>query len=484
MAEIVLTHSYMLRFDPKQKRIGQPWAPLGTLYAASVLKEGGHSVCFHDPMFLHQPDEIIPALEQEKPAILVIYDDGFSYLTKMCLDNMRKVALRMAELGHQRGVRVIISSSDASDNYAYYLGNNTDFVILGEGELTLKDLVARILSGRESSLAEVRGMAYMREGAVILTEKRALISEPDILPFPAWDLLDAESYRRIWRAKNGHFALNMVTTRGCPFNCIWCAKPIYGNHYNNRSPQNVVEEMLYLQDTLKPDRLWFADDIFGLSPGWLEEFAGLVAKYQIQLPFSIQSRVDLLLSDSQVASLAEAGCTKIWLGIESGSQKILDAMRKGITLEQIRAVSPKLRQAGIEQAFFIQLGFPGETREDIARTIRLLLELMPDDIGISVSYPLPGTEFYNSVKSTIDEKSHWKDSDDLAMLYKGTFSPHYYKILHRYIHKYFRYKQAVFYLKMIFTGHLKLTYSRLRRMVLLPYYFIFFMAYKSLLKTR
>jgi anaerobic magnesium-protoporphyrin IX monomethyl ester cyclase len=379
MAEILITHSYMLDFDPKQKRTGQPFAPLGTLYAAAILRESGFSVYFHDPTFLQGPDGIVTVLEREKPAILVIYDDGFSYLTKMCLSNMRNIAMRMQELGHQQGTKVIISSSDASDNYQQYIREEDDFVILGEAEITLKELIGRLLNDKDGLCDDIRGLAFKKNGRVELTRSREILDDPDTLPFPAWDLLDVEAYRRVWKSKNGYFTLNMVTTRGCPYNCIWCAKPIYGNHYNSRSPQNVVKEMMYLRDTLAPDRIWFADDIFGLKPKWMVEFAGLIRLHKVVMPYSIQSRVDLLLETEQISALADSGCRKIWLGIESGSQQILDAMQKGITVEQIRRVSPLIRNSGMEQAYFLQLGFPGETMEDIRKTIHLLTDLMPDD---------------------------------------------------------------------------------------------------------
>lgn len=484
MSEILLTHSYMLDLDPKQKRIGQPWAPLGTMYAASVLKADGHSIHFWDPTFLHDPDSVRQALNVEKPALLVIYDDGFSYLSKMCLSNMRDVALRMAGIGKECGATVIICSSDASDNYELYLRNNADFVILGEGELTLKELANTLLTGTGASAEEIKGCAFLKDGKIKVNPRRELISDPDILPFPSWDMLNVEQYRKTWRSRNRFFSMNMVTTRGCPYSCIWCAKPIYGNHYSSRSPLDVVQEMAYLQNTFKPDHIWFADDIFGLKPGWLVEFARLAEIHQVHLPFSIQSRVDLLLSGNQIQALAKAGCRKVWLGVESGSQKILDAMQKGITVEHVRTVSPLIRQAGIEQAFFIQLGFPGETKADIQKTIRLLVDLMPDDIGISVTYPLPGTKFYDSVSKSIKEKTNWKDSDDLSILFNSTNSPGYYKLMHRYIHKYFRYKQSVYYLKAIFKSPAGITYSRLRRIVLLPYYLFFSIAFQIILKTR
>jgi radical SAM superfamily enzyme YgiQ (UPF0313 family) len=484
MAKIVLTHSYMLAFDAKQKRISQPFAPLGTLYAASILRDAGIPVYFHDPTFLETPDRLLFVLAREKPEILVICDDGFSYLSKMCLVNMRKAALRMITLGHASGAKVIISSSDANDNYLYYLENGADVVILGEVELTLKEMAGRMLSDPAKSWDGINGLAFKKDGLNIRTKPRAIIDNPDEILFPAWDLLDAAAYRQVWRSRNPWFTLNMVTTRGCPYNCVWCAKPIYGNHYSSRTPLNVVDEMALLQKTLCPDRIWFADDIFGLRPGWIREFEKQVRSQNVRIPFSIQSRVDLLQENDQVQSLANAGCRKIWLGIESGSQKILDAMQKGITVEQIRAVSPLIRQAGIEQAFFLQLGFPGETKEDINKTIHLLTDLMPDDIGISVTYPLPGTKFYDSIKGMMAGKSNWKDSDDLSLLFTSTFSPGYYKLLHRYIHKYFRFRQSLFFIKEIVNGNSAMDRTKIRRIVLSPYYLILSIAYKLMLILR
>jgi anaerobic magnesium-protoporphyrin IX monomethyl ester cyclase len=484
MTDIIVTHSYQLDSDPKQKRLGQPFAPLGTLYAAAVLREREFSTGFYDSMFKFDPVQIIPLLQKEKPGILIIYEDGFSYLNKMCLSNMRQNALKLASLGHLYGAKVIVNSPDANDNILMYLDGQADFIILGEAEITLIELVGRIMEGQEGKFDDIPGIAFKKDGRLIMTKPRPILETLDDLPFPAWDLLDMEAYRKVWKSKNNSFTLNMVTTRGCPYNCIWCAKPIYGNHYNSRSPGNVVEEMLYLKNEYSPDQIWFADDIFGLKPGWMKEFSEKISLYKPDIPFSIQSRVDLLLGNDQVASLAKAGCKKIWLGIESGSQKILDTMQKGITVEQIHSLSPILRKAGIEQAFFLQLGFPGEEKKDIDETIQLVTELMPDDIGISVTYPLPGTRFYDSVKNTMKTKSNWDDSDELSMLFKSSFPAEYYRKLHRYIHKLFRFRQSLNYINEIFHDHAGITGHKLRRIVLFPWYLIACIVYKLKLNNK
>jgi radical SAM superfamily enzyme YgiQ (UPF0313 family) len=286
----------------------------------------------------------------------------------------------------------------------------------------------------------------------------------------AWDLVDMDRYRRTWKEHNGYFTLNVATTRGCPFKCNWCAKPIYGNRYNSRSAENVVKELVFLKQNFHYDYIWFCDDIFGLSPGWVEEFSQLVQKAKLQLKYKIQSRADLLVQENYIAALAGSGCDCVWMGAESGSQKILDAMDKGTTIEQIRSSNALLRKHGIRTAFFLQFGYPGETAEDIEKTIELLNECMPDDIGVSVSYPLPGTVFYENVKAELRQKQNWSDSDDLALMFRNTYSPDFYRQLHRFIHKHYRRKQGFESLKKLFTHPLETRKNDIRRVSSLAYY--------------
>jgi anaerobic magnesium-protoporphyrin IX monomethyl ester cyclase len=226
----------------------------------------------------------------------------------------------------------------------------------------------------------------------------------------------------------------MVGTRGCPFHCNWCAKPIWGQRYAMRSPANVAEELALIKRTLRPDHIWFADDIFGLRPQWVAEFGREVAARDAAIPFMIQSRVDLM-TDQAVAGLKQAGCAEVWMGAESGSQQILDAMEKGTRVEQIAAARARLGAAGIKACFFIQFGYPGETLDDIMATVRLVRDTLPDDIGVSVSYPLPGTRFHELVRQQLGDKINWTDSDDLAMLFQGTYQSPFYRKLHHLLHE-------------------------------------------------
>jgi radical SAM superfamily enzyme YgiQ (UPF0313 family) len=455
MTDILFGQSYYLRFDPKLYAAMQPYPPLGTLFAASFMRQQGYSVALFDAMLADSEMEWASALDQTQPRVAVLFEDNFNYLSKMCLLNMRQAAFTMTHLAKAQGLPVIICGADATDHYELYLKAGADVIIRGEGELTLQALMEFLdnptAQPRDEGLAQIAGIAYLdAQGEVQVTVPRAVMKNLDELPFPAWDLVAVERYRHIWLERHGYYSLNMVTTRGCPYHCNWCAKPIWGQRYNVRSPENVAEELAWLKQNFQPDHIWFADDIMGLKPGWIQRFADEVEKRGIRTPFKCLSRSDLLLYEDTVEAMRRAGAKTIWMGAESGSQKILDAMDKGTKVEQIYESRRQLAQAGIETGFFLQFGYLGETREDIELTLKMVRELMPDDIGISVSYPLPGTKFYDKVKAQL-ARTNWHDSEDLAMLYAGPFSTAFYRQLHTVVHKEFRLRKTW---QALWRGHL------------------------------
>jgi anaerobic magnesium-protoporphyrin IX monomethyl ester cyclase len=465
----LITHSYFLRFDPKQWATGKPYAPLGTLYATSFLKQQGYTVSFFDTMFSKGPHDIIPVIEKELPDIFIIYDDGFNYLTKMCLENMREAAFAMIKSAKARGCTVIVSSSDSTDRFEMYLDKGADFILLGEAELTLLELSNALESGKTDYLS-IEGLAYKQNDAIVKTKHRNVIKDLDTLPFPAWDMINMEPYRNMWLSHTGYFSMNMGTTRGCPFKCNWCAKPIYGNRYNSRSPKNVVAELKWLKQQYGFDHIWFCDDIFGLKPGWVKEFANLIVEENLRFKFKMQGRVDLLLQENSIMDLARAGCENIWMGAESGSQKILDAMDKGTTVQQIYDATRLLKKCGIRPSFFIQFGYLTETKEDIQKTISMINELLPYELGISVSYPLPGTLFFEKVKNELVNKTNWKDSDELALMFTNTYQPAFYKQLHRYVHKSYRKHLAFENLRKLFEHPLKMKAAGIKKAFSALYY--------------
>jgi anaerobic magnesium-protoporphyrin IX monomethyl ester cyclase len=468
---ILFGQSYYLRFDPKLWEAQQPYPPLGTLYAAAMLRAAGCDVHVFDAMLATGTDAWAQALDRVQPQIAVLYEDNFNYLSKMSLLRMREAASVMMQAARARGCVVIVAGSDMTDHPDYYLNHGADYVILGEGEQTLLALIDLLQSGTPSdrALATTLGLAYRNAGGIRRNSPRPVMRHLDLLPYPAWDLIDMEAYRRVWR-KHGRFSLNLVTTRGCPFHCNWCAKPIWGQKYNSHSPQYIVEQMKHLKARYRPDHLWFMDDIMGIRDLWIEEFADLLDEHQAHIPFKSLNRADLLLRGRTIPALARAGAEIVWIGAESGSQKILDAMDKGTTVEQIYEATRKLHEHGVKVAFFLQFGYPGETREDIALTLKMVRDLMPDDIGISVSYPLPGTPFYERVRDQLAQRRNWYDSEDMAMLYHGPFTTEFYRQLHVVVHKDYRSRKAWRELRRVAAHPTEFTRQHLRQLAQMVYY--------------
>jgi radical SAM superfamily enzyme YgiQ (UPF0313 family) len=426
MAEVLLTHSNHLWSDRKQTAKMQPYPPLQTILAAAVLRENGIDPALYDPT-LESPahsvaDAFEAAVQLHRPKLIVVCEDDFNFLSKMCLRRNRELAFEFAAVARRRGIPIVTHGSDASDHIEAFLSAGFSCVLLGEVEATLLELA------QQNSREQIRGLAYSGPLGTSRTLPREPNTNPDGLPLPAWDLIDVERYRSAWRLAHGFFSLNMVSSRGCPYRCNWCAKPIYGQNYHCRSARAVAQEMRHLKLTCRPDHIWFADDIFALSPHWTQEFTRAVEEFDARIPFRMQSRCNLMTGET-VAALRDAGCTEVWMGAESGSQKVLDAMDKGIRVEEIFSARENLRLHGIRACFFLQFGYPGEEWPEIEATIRMVRKAQPDDIGISVSYPLPGTRFHDSVALELGKRVNWSDSADLAMMFRGAYSTDFYRAL-------------------------------------------------------
>jgi anaerobic magnesium-protoporphyrin IX monomethyl ester cyclase len=428
VADVLLTHSYHLPYDRKQVRKMEPYPPLGTLYAAGLLRAQGISVGFFDSMLEEPEAGLREALRVHQPKIVAIYEDDFNFLTKMCLTRMRELAWEMINIARSHGARVIVHGSDATDHAAEFLKLGAECVLEGEAEHSLLGVVQALLAGASS--ASIPGVLRLDCGG---NGFRNPSRQAVMLPLPARDLIDLSAYRKAWRDAHGIFSLNLIASRGCPFRCNWCAKPIFGNTYQLRPARDVAAEMRLLKEQYSAEHLWFADDIFGLNRRWLEEFALTVENFRCALPFKIQARSDLVTSEAARA-LRRAGCSEVWMGVESGSQKVLDAMDKGLRVEEIVAAREHLRLEGIRTGYFLQLGYPGEQWKDIQKTIALVRETRPDDVGISFSYPLPNTRFYTQVKKQLGTKQNWSDSEDLCVMFKGTYTDRMYRAIREALH--------------------------------------------------
>jgi anaerobic magnesium-protoporphyrin IX monomethyl ester cyclase len=437
MLSILVCHSYFLRFDPKQVERAKPYPPLATLQCAALLRRAGHQVSLFDAMLADDLEDYERSLRSMQPQVVLLYEDNFNFLSKMCLAKMRRAACQMIAAAHRAGTRVIAAGSDVSDDPGPYLRAGADIALKGEGLPALLEILRRLdLSPRAESgelVDRVPGTVALVASQVAAINGAQLLPEVHLSERAAWDLVEMDRYRDVWLTAHGYFSLNLAASRGCSFRCAWCSKPIWGNHYLQRSPAAVGQEMGYLKRTFAPDHVWFADDIFGFRVDWVREFAAVMGEAGGSVPFTIQTRADLL-SERMVQALREAACVEAWLGAESGSQRILDAMNKGTTVEEILTARSRLKAAGIRVGFFIQLGYLGEQLEDLLATRELLAAARPDDVGVSVSYPLPGTRFYELVKAQLGPKTHWQDSNDLAMMFQGTYMSEFYRAVRDLLH--------------------------------------------------
>jgi anaerobic magnesium-protoporphyrin IX monomethyl ester cyclase len=431
---ILLANSFFLLNDPKQHQRMKPYPPLATLLVASALRERRHEVAFFDATFASGLEDFVARLRAVRPAVVGILEDNFNYLTKMCTVATREATLAMVAAAREHGCRVAVNGSDSSDSPEVYLAAGAHAVLPGEADVSFLALAEAWRASLDAPLDAIPGLILRGPaGELRHTAHAASVGDLDELPFPAWDLVDVHAYRHAWVSAHGRFSWNMVASRGCPFGCNWCAKPIFGRRYVQRSPDRVAEEMGRLKREVGVEHIWFADDIFGLTPRWITQFADAVALRDARLPFMIQCRADLI-RPAVAESLRSAGAEEVWLGVESGSQAILNAMDKGTTVDEVRSATRTLKKAGIRVGWFLQLGYPSESWDDLLMTRDLVRQERPDDIGVSVAYPLPGTKFYATVQAQLGLRHNWEHSDDLAMLFHGTYTTGFYRRLRDVLH--------------------------------------------------
>jgi anaerobic magnesium-protoporphyrin IX monomethyl ester cyclase len=438
MLSILVCHSYYLRLDQKQVVRAKPYPPLATLQVAAMLRRAGHRVSFFDAMLANGIDEYELSLQASRPQLVLFYEDNFNFLSKMCLSAMRRAACEMIATARRAGARVIAAGPDVTDAPAPYLYAGADLALAGEGVSALFEVIPRLDANPEAENAALidglPGIATLSGGKLFTASGSKAMPIATDVGLAAWDLVDMERYRATWLKAHGYFSLNMAASRGCPFRCTWCAKPIWGNQYLQRSAAEVAAEMAYLKRSFNPDHIWFADDIFGFRVDWVTEFGAAARAAEAMIPYSIQTRADLV-SERMAQALRDSGCQEAWIGAESGSQRVLDAMNKGTTVAEIRTARDRLKSAGIRVGFFIQLGYMDEQFDDILATRDLLEVARPDEIGVSVSYPLPGTKFYELVKAQLGGKTHWQESNDLEMMFQGTYTSNFYRAVRNLMHE-------------------------------------------------
>jgi anaerobic magnesium-protoporphyrin IX monomethyl ester cyclase len=436
MTDLMLVNPLFLCEDPVEQQLMTPYFPLGLLYLAATAREAGYQVSIFDAMFEKSDEAFVAALEKERPTVV-----GLGVLA-----TVRAAALRLADLAHRHGAAVVVGGADPTGRPESYLRHQSngsqpvDVVVVGEGEQTLLELLPLFLKGEpiDERLREIAGLAYLDAGGrFVSTAARQHCADLESLPLPARDLIDVETYRQAWRGGHGLFSLSLIATRGCPYGCKWCQKSVFGRSFRPRSPESVAEEMRLIKEQYRPDQLRVVDDVMGIDRQWARAWHDAVLARDAAMPFECLSRVDLM-DEELVRLLQEAGCIRIAFGAESGSQKVLDAMNKGTTVEQIRRTAQLCRRHGIETYFYIMLGYPGEEWADIQKTVELLKETRPEQFSSTIAYPLPGTEFFEEVKHRLLDTPDWDYTAENRLLFQRTHSTRFYRWVQRWLHQEWR----------------------------------------------
>jgi radical SAM superfamily enzyme YgiQ (UPF0313 family) len=434
--KVLISHSYFLKYDPKEEKNHKPFPPLAPLYLSALIKqELNFDIEFYDVMFDVDWTGLAKKINNYEPDVLIVYDDDFNYLTKMCLENMREAILKTLVNINKTGL-FVVHGSDASDNSEKYLRAGFDFVVNQNAEKIILEILNLFVEKKPDLIKNLESVSFLDDQSLVTNQKAKTNFPLQNMPLPSWQIINLNPYKKEWMKHHNYFAINVSTSHGCPYKCNWCAKPLYGRTYKVITPQKVAEHFYYLKHSIQAEFIWVTDDIFALKPGWLKEFADELEKIKTKIPYKIQSRADLI-NEEYVRGLSKSGCTEVWLGVESGSQKILDAMDKELQVNQTFEATALLKKYNIKVAYFLQYGYPGEEYEDIKETLALIKKGKPDHIGISVTYPLKNTPFYNRVVNEMKEKQNWTDSGDLALMYQGKYKPDFYRKLHKFTHHYF-----------------------------------------------
>lgn len=418
--DLLLANAYMLASDAEEQRIMRPHPPLGVLYLSSYLKSRLFDVGVFDGTFQDLP-AFEETLRRVRPRVVGI---AVNMMTK-------RNALAMMALARRHGARVVIGGPDPPHHAAAYLDAGADVVVIGEGERTLEQLLPRL--DVNGDLSTIDGIAFKaRDGAVVRTAPRALLPDLDAQPFPDRSAIDLSLYLNAWRQRHGAGTVSLITARGCPYTCTWCSRSVFGESHRRRSVTNVADEVEAIVDRYRPERLWYADDVFAIHRGWTVAYARELERRRLRLPFECISRAERI-DDAVADALASLGCFRVWIGSESGSQKILDAMKRRVAVDQVRASAALLRRRGIEVGMFIMLGYDGEDMADLRATVDHLKKTAPDVFLTTVSYPIKGTPYYAAIENKLSAPKPWRDSTDRDLVVRGRPVKKYYDFARRWM---------------------------------------------------
>ncbi|MGB5531203.1 MAG: radical SAM protein [Ignavibacteriaceae bacterium] len=417
--KVLLTHGYFLNEDLAEQKIMKPYPPLGILYISAFLKQRGVENKIFDTTFSSK-NKLKKYLVEEKPAYIAIY---VNLMTKL---NVLEIIRHIKSTDELKNTKIILGGSEVRYNATDLLEHGADFVVIGEGEETTFELLNKLENENGYDLKNIRGIGFKDEdGKIILTEDRALISNIDTLPIPNRSGIDISKYQEAWKMHHKLDAISVSTMRGCPYTCRWCSRAVYGLTYRRRSPIKVVEELSLIKEEYNPDSIWFVDDVFTISHKWLSGFSEELKKNNLKIKYECITRADRMNEDV-IRTMKESGCFRVWIGAESGSQRVIDAMDRRVKVEQVREMIPLAKKLGIETGTFIMLGYPGETEKDIEETIVHLKKSNPDHFTITVAYPIKGTEFFEEIEANQVNAFSWENQTERDRDFTRTYPRKYY----------------------------------------------------------
>jgi radical SAM superfamily enzyme YgiQ (UPF0313 family) len=415
MSNILLTHGYFIAEDPHEQQIMKPYPTLGLLYISSYLKSKGFAVDLYDSTF-QDLTHFAEHVQTTRPSLVGIY---VNLMTKQNV-------LRMVTLCKAVGATVILGGPEPSSYAEAYLAQGVDIVVKGEGELTIEELIPHLAKQGMTGLGGVKGIYYLDDdGQMVTTLPREQISDLSAMPFPDRDAIDMARYLDTWKTHHGQSSVSMITARGCPYTCKWCSHTVFGHTHRRRTVEEVADEVEMIRDKYNPDLLWYADDVLTINPRWFLKYHEELKRRNIRIPFECISRADRL-NEKTIVALAEMGCYRLWIGAESGSQRILDRMERKANIEDVQLKTKMLQNAGISVGMFIMLGYDGEEISDIEATADHLKKSNPDIYLTTVAYPIKGTAYYEKVAHNVVSDLDWQTRTDRDLRVAGRYSARFY----------------------------------------------------------
>jgi anaerobic magnesium-protoporphyrin IX monomethyl ester cyclase len=417
--KILFTHGYFLEEDAREKQIMRPYPPLGILYIAAWLEENGYPNSVFDSTF--------GTLEMLKSHILELQPDMVGIYTNLMTKlNVLKIIQFVKDRETLKNTKIILGGPEVRNHKEKFLEYGADVIVYGEGEETMLELVKTLEKGMNTNLDDIPGIAYKKDGVPVVAPERMLIRDIDRLPLPGRNKINLQLYFDAWKQKHGISMVNVNTMRGCPYSCKWCSRAVYGGSYRRRSPKLVADEIEWLQWHYRFDMIWFVDDVFTISHKWLQEFATEIRIRGIKISYEIITRSDRV-NEEVLLLLKQSGCARVWIGAESGSQKIIDAMDRRVKVEQVRESIRRVKSHGMQAGTFIMLGYPGEEERDIKETLQHLKYSNPDLYTITVAYPIKGTPLYSEVENIFTEALPWESFTDRDIDFRRRYKRIYYR---------------------------------------------------------